>query len=492
MLKIFNPEMSAWLKITIPLALLLGMVGCNDDSDSTSSGYLQLYNVSQNSPGLYLVIDDNDDDDEEIVGAVYQGKVSSHIELDAGSYDIEVAWPEDDELDDMTILSQTSSTIVNDTIELIVFAEDVEEASLIHYSIPVVSDDDDEDDELFNLRLLNLNTNQSTIDIYMSKADETFNESGMVAQLNYKDLTDNQKIDQDEYVFYITAEGSSEILYQSEEIDFAYVGQFILAVRENDGIGESPYTVDLLSHYALNYPDTNSISRLSVYNAVTQHEQIPEYSDQVDVTLQSVGDVFTIENIAFENFSLPLEVSSGDYSVKVSDSDSQSLLVENHLLSLEPNTDKTVFLYSLETEVDDDGDGDVDEDGDGVVDEYEVTLNSLVVENSTSESIYEHQIKVVNLIDDFSSVSVYFVKSNENIETADYQLSASSLSEKNIYLKNNSYNVYVIAKDNTTDLILSYSILTLDENSNEQFLVLDESDSSDTGYSASFFAQQRN
>ena len=46
-----------------------------------------------------------------------------------------------------------------------------------------------------------------------------------------------------------------------------------------------------------------------------------------------------------------------------------------------------------------DGDGDVDEDGDGQVDEIEITLNSLVVDNSQAESIYTHQINVINLID---------------------------------------------------------------------------------------------
>ena len=43
----------------------------------------------------------------------------------------------------------------------------------------------------------------------------------------------------------------------------------------------------------------------------------------------------------------------------------------NRLLSLPQNTNKTLFLYWTEEEVDDDNDGIVDENSDGELDQYQ-------------------------------------------------------------------------------------------------------------------------
>jgi uncharacterized membrane protein len=171
------------------------------------------------------------------------------------------------------------------------------------------------------------------------------------------------------------------------------------------------------------------------------------------------------------------------------------VIVNNHLLSLSDNTNTTVFFYLLEEAVDEDGDNDVDENGDGYIDEIEISINSLVVNNSQSESIYSHQINVINLIDeneisdDFSYIKVYFVKSDETISSADQSTSAVFATPSSVQLLNNTYEVYVIGRLGSSDVILTSQELLLDENSKDQFLILEKDLSSSTNYKMAFVNQ---
>ena len=93
-------------------------------------------------------------------------------------------------------------------------------------------------------------------------------------------------------------------------------------------------------------------------------------------------------------FSDSLLTNFGDYSISLTNPNDNDPIIENHLLTLSVNSDKTLFFYLLEEEVDEDGDGDFDEDGDGQVDEWEITVNSLVVDNSLSQNIFEKVSRV--------------------------------------------------------------------------------------------------
>lgn len=166
-------------------------------------------------------------------------------------------------------------------------------------------------------------------------------------------------------------------------------------------------------------------------------------------------------------------------------------LLSNHLISLNENSNKTVFFYAEEEYVDSDGDGNIDENGDGIIDEIDINLYSLVVNNSLSTSIYEHEIEIVNLVqsDEFDQVQVYFVRNDETIDTALYHRTINYKETSEIHLQNNSYQVFVIAKENGSRIILNSFELLLDEQSSEQFLVLEVSETSATGYKASLIEQ---
>ena len=265
-----------------------------------------------------------------------------------------------------------------------------------------------------------------------------------------------------------------------------------MAIRENNGVGSSPYILDKVSNTSIaSYIDFNSEAQFTAYNAISHHDLLPDYQGTFSLHINGVDDSPEIEALPKGELSQSIALAKGDYSIDILASDQGEALLKNHLLSLAENTHKTAFFYADEVAVDDDNDGDVDENGDGIIDELQLDIHSLVVMNSSRSSIHDHEINMVNLVDsdDFGAVTIYFVRSDETIETALYKHAVSFASSESLYLKNNTYQVYVVAKDNSSDIILNAFELTLDEESKEQFLVIETDEDQPTGYKVSLFDQ---
>lgn len=482
-----NIVKSNFITIILIGILSVALAGCGSDSDDGSGvGYLQLYNASSNSPSIYLTVEKYDDDeyDGNTHAGVSYTKSGGYYNYETETYDIELSWQDGDDYDDLEVVYQNQLKVSEDIIQLIVIAEDIQAPNVLTFEIPLIEDDSDYDDDLFNLRFLNMHPIADGFDIHISESNESFNEAILLGQYNYKELSDNQKIDQDDYVFYITSAGSDVILYQSNEMSYNNVGQYVLVIRENKGSGTSPFTIDRISEYSggKEFPDADSEARYRVYNGITKHDLQPQYEGLFDLHVDGYDESAEISSLALGEFSDTLLTDFGDYSIGLTIPDSNEVIIENHLLSLDINSNKSLFFYLLEEEVDEDGDGDYDEDGDGYVDEWKITINSLVVDNSLSESIYNHQIKVVNLVDDFDYLYAYFVRSDETIESSSNYAKATYIIPKTINLINNTYTVNIIGKEDSTDLILATYELVLDENSRDSFLILEENSDSPTGY----------
>lgn len=479
---------------TLLLMSAIGLVGCGggDGDGGGGTGFIKFYNSSANAPEIILTIDEDLDDDSDdhievtFSGIEYTKSLSNH-ELDTDSYFYELAWQDEDssDRDDLALVAEGQLDINEDEIQLLVLSNDITSPTVQTYSIEIIDDEDDDDEDLFNLRFLNMHPNNNGVDVYISESDETFNEAQLLGQYNYEELSDNHKLDQDEYKFYLTEAGSTEVLYESDEIDYAFPAQYVMIVRENSGSGDSDFAIDRMSNSSIvEYLNIDSGAEYRAYNAIREHDLIVNYSGSIDLHINGIDDDAEISDLQQGEYSETQAQEKGDYSVDLVISGTGESLLSNHLLSLSENTNKTVFFYLNEENVDHDGDGDVDEDGDGIVDEIEVSVNSLVVENSTRESIYDHQITMINLIDndDFGVVKFYFVRSDETIETAFYNRSAVYVQPESVNLLNNTYQVFAIAEIDNSDVILSSLDLVLDETSEEQFLIIETDVDSPTGY----------
>jgi hypothetical protein len=491
------------------LASAVALAGCGGSS-SSSVGYVKFYNNSKNAPEIFLTIDQDltsdDDADTNNLEVTFNGieytKALSDYEIDTNTYFYELGWQDEDSAarDDLEIIAEGQVVVSTDHIQLLVLTEDVTSPQVETYNIEVIDDDLDTDNDLFNLRVLNLHPGSAGVDVYMSQTDETFNEAVLVGQYNYKQLSDNQKYDQDGYKFYITTAGNTDVLFTSDDIDYAYPSQYVMVVRENTGSGNSPYGLDRVSSSSIvEYLDTDSEAQFRAYNAIKTYDDLVDYegytgivnfdgfenySGTVDIYINGVDDEPEIAGLERGTYSETHVKNKGDYSLDLLIPSTSESLLSNHLLSLAENTNKTVFFYLNIENVDHDGDGDVDENGDGIVDEIDLTIQSLVVDNSTRKSIYDHEIEMINLVDsdDFNFVKFYFVRSDETIETAFYNRSAVYTQPESIILQNNTYQVFAIAEVDSSQVILESFELVLDEESDELFLIVENDINAPTGY----------
>jgi hypothetical protein len=498
---VFN-KIKSRLPLILVTSLSLTLFGCDSDS-SSGTGYIQLYNLSSTAPDIYLTVDQYDDDDYDDTtysGIPFTG-ITSRLGYDSDTYDIELAWQDEYNSSDLESIYEEQLVVSDDIVKFVVLTGDVRTPEVIEYEFSIRDDDDiedDSDDEVFNVRLLNMAEDVGSVQLHYSESDESFNEAVLVDQAAYAEMSQNQKIEQDDLIFYITLADSDEVLFESQDISFSYAAEYIMVVRENTGSGTSPFILDILStSSSTEYSDTNSEAEYRVYNGIVENILLPDYLGVFDFYIDGIDATAEVSSLAFGEFSESIVSTSGDFSMSLVAPVADTTIIKNHLLSLTENTDTTVFFYLLEEAVDEDGDNDVDENGDGIVDEYEISINSLVVNNSQSNSIYSHQVKVVNLIDedeisdDFSNIKVYFVLSDETIATAGQSVGAVFATPASVQLLNNTYEVYVIGQLESSDVILSSTELVLGESSQDQFLILQKDDSSATGYKM-VFANQAN
>ncbi|MDU0353240.1 DUF4397 domain-containing protein [Paraglaciecola aquimarina] len=487
------------IKFSLLYLIALTIAGCGSSSDD-DKGYIRLYNASPNAPQIYLTVDENlDEDDDDEVEVTYSGvafsKVSASNALDTGRYFTELAWRDEESGDrsDLEVIFEDSVDIKSDNISFYALTGDILTPDVLAFDIPVVDDDEDDDDDLFNIRVLNLHPDYQNVDLYMSKDNETFNEAVLVQSANYKDLSDNIKVEQDQYVFYITEVGSTDVLYTSVAQSYSVVTQYVIAIRENMGVGSSPFAIDNIGiNGTTELDDVDSEAEFSFYNAIAESEYIPEYQGSINISVGLKGEKINITDLQLGEFSELISGENGDYDFSVSEPNSQTLYINNALLSLKENASNAIFIYGKEEPIDDDNDGDFDENDDGIVDGYETKIKSLSITKSDSTSIYSHNIRIINLTDseDFSRVTFYFVQSDEIISTADNKLSVLQESSGNISLLNNTYELHAIATIDGIDIKLDSMELILNINSKDQFLLFEADEFASTGFKMTLVDQR--
>jgi hypothetical protein len=488
------------MKVSLLGIMACVITACGSSGDDDNTGYIRLYNASKNAPQIYLTVDENldEDDDEEIeitYSPVAYSKVSATNLIEKGTYYTELAWQDEEssERSDLEILFEDSVDIRADNISFYVLTGDVLAPDVLMFDIPIVEDDTDDDNDLFNVRILNLHPDYQDVDLYMSKDNETFNEAVLIEAASYKALTDNIKVEQDQYIFYITQAGSADVLYTSVAQSYTVVSQYVIAIRENIGVGSSPFSIDNIGiNGTTELNDVDSEAEFSFYNAVTESEYLVDYQGGIDIKVGLKNQEINIENLQLGQFSQLIKGSNGDYDFSISDPNSATLYIKNALLSVKENASNAIFIYGKDEPIDDDNDGDFDENDDGVIDGYETKVKSLSIAKSDSSSIYSHNIRIINFTDseDFSRVTFYFVLNNEIISTAGNKLSVLQESSGNISLLNNTYQLHAIATIEGTEIKLNSMELILDIDSKDQFLLFEEDAATSSGYKITLVNQK--
>ena len=488
--------------LILSLIFLLSACGSSDDDDD-DEGFVRLYNASENAPALFLSVEEDEDEDFDdeieftLLGVDY-ADATSRTGIPSGEYTVEIAWQDEDSTDreDLRVIFSDRVFVETDKTLFYVVDGDFTDPSISVFSIDLVDDEDDESDDLFNLQALNLSENYTQLDLWLSEEDETFEQAELIATLNADSLLENQKLAQDDYIAYLTLPGEEDPIFASSEIDYGFASQYLLIVRDNETIAATPLAIDSLTNgQVTNYNPEESQARIRFYNGIASNELVPDYAGRVDIQSTIVplegSENLSFSNLAFGQFTQANVVERGDFSVNVSASESGLELIKNQRVSLNENTDTTMFLYSREEYVDEDGDGNFDENGDGIIDEIRVVHNVVASENSNRNRLFDKQITMMHLADneDFNRVTFYFVKDNEVIDTAENRLTVALATPSSLILRNNSYEVFAIAEIDGVETILDSAEITLDEETDDQYLLLETVQDSVSDFRISFVNQ---
>ncbi len=498
-----NKTIKHFLFFPIVLVLTASLTACGGSDDDTE-GFVRLYNASPNAPELFMFIEEDlsDDPDDEIFlnfsGIDYE-EATARTTIVARRYEYEIALQNDDSTrrDDLEVILTGEFEVLTEETSLFVLTGDINSPQLVQYQIPLIDEEDDDDNDLFNLQLLNLSTEFASIDVWLSEDDQTFNEATNIGSAQTGLLSDNLKLDQEEYIVYLTESGSNTVLFESSEISYNAPSQYIISIMDNPTIAATQLTMDSISNgQVANFDPQDSQSRVRFYNGIAIDDLEPNYSGIVDIEsniaqLEDDAEV-DISGLTIGSTSSTFDVNRGDYSLSIIDNQSDVVLIQNQRLSLAENSDKTIFLFNREEFVDDDGDGNFDENGDGIIDEIRVIYNIIDVDNSQRDRFFDNLVTVVNLIDneDFNNISVYFVKSDEVIDTAQNRVTGRLGNPTDIVLLNNSYEVFALANVDGVEQILGQTNLVLDEDTNDQFLVIEQRPGPLGDYTMTFIDQR--
>jgi hypothetical protein len=447
------------------IMMLIGLTACDDSDDSKKDtddkyAYIQFYNTSKNAPSVYMKVG------EKLSSGVAYGKTSELYKYDPDSYEVKLSWKEDKET--YKDIYDKKLSLKKRKIQLLVISGDIDSPKTSTFEIS--SDKLDKEKKKFELKFLNMHAHEGGIDVHISKDSESFNEADMIENYSFEEFSDNKSYDLGSYKIYLTSAGKKEVLFESDAISFKYTSRIVVAIRQNIGPGESPFTIDLISKSSTKtYNDKTAGSEYRVFNAISEHKLLPLYKGEFDLHLSTIDDSPEISALTERKFSTSKKLKFGDYNMDLTPVGKTDVISKNHLLSLTPNSDKTVFFY-LHVKIDDD-------------DETKVYVNHTVIDNDNSTSLYSHQMKILNFIDDdeITAIKVYFVKSNETIKDAQ-KVNAVRAKPALVTLLNNTYEINVIAQKDNSDIILAKQTLTLDKKSANMFLVLTENEKSTTGY----------
>lgn len=436
-------------------ATILTVSACSsDDSDESNSGFIKAYNASLNSPALNFSVDDN------TYAQLDFSEASSYYEFDNNSYQVIFDWRVGD--DSYETLYDELVSVEKGMMQLLVVNGDFSQPEVLTYKY-----ENESPEEHFTFRFLNLHSNKEPLDLYIAEGHQSFEDAQIVDLMATESLSDSYYHELGEYKLFITAAGEQEVLFESGAIEFEYYSQYILVARDNLGPGSSGYSIDKLSKSSSveEISDIHSTAEFKIYNGLTSISNI-------DFFLNNEEEA-TIKGLQSHHYSDAKTREFGDYSMKVTATGNSDALINNHLLTLTANSDKTIFFY---TDYADDS---------NAVDE----VLSITVDNSNRVSLYDHKISLVNFIQSHKFVDVYFVRSNETIETAQYKLINQDEEVGNIVLPNADFQVYVVAQSGASDVLLAETELKLDESTKDLFLVLNQSDREGSQYSINLASQ---
>ncbi|TDF39823.1 DUF4397 domain-containing protein [Alteromonadaceae bacterium M269] len=429
----------------------LGLTACGSSDDSNGEfpqSAVQFFNASANSASTRLLID------ESSIGSSVFGDATTLVNLDEGTYEVTLRWT-DSEGQDQDITTE-ERFLPEGAKTLIVMTGDFNSPDIVNIEF-----DRSDLDEGFTLRAFSAVPNE-TYDLYIGNAGAPFSEANLIddlsfneaQQLTYFDADDDPLIwESQEYKVFLTQPGGTEVIYESDNIDFDLLTDYVMIIRPTTGPGETNLAVDIVvnSTAVESFSDLLASAQFRVYNSLN-------LASDILVNIMDSNGLAAQNQLSSDSISDFSPLPFGDYQVNVIQESDQTSLLSNGILTLNQDQARTLVVYQDEND----------------------EVRTLNFSESNLPQTFEHDFNVVNLVPEFDDLILYFVRAEETLETAEFQVSnldfASVRSET---LPSDFYQFILIAEDENQNEQLLYisDLIGIDEELN--YLVTIERDPED-------------
>lgn len=438
------------LKVALPLTLLGVLSGCGSDDSASSTGYIQMYNGSYNSPYTRLFVEET-----ERSGADF-AEVTTRHNYSTGTFDVSFEYL--DANDSYITISDQEISIKGDKTQLVVMSGDFAEPTFTELTVPISSDTGE-----FNLGFFNITGEDTSYDIYLATDDGVFESATLFASAQYLSELDLQSVDEGYYTIFITPAGSSDVVYESSSVYLYDEASYVAIIRPSYATELSGITLDVVT-------DNNYVTELKHQSALGQLRFINTLDDYSPVSFSVTrGTTETPTNtVSSDAYTDYIELSPNSYSVAMFDEQGNKL-ADNFLMTLEREQSAVGIFYN-----------DIDNG-----------LRMMSVEEHLTPSSYSHTVSVVNLIDSYAGqsvtdIDVYFTLDGETVDdTSNVVDGIDRYDQEEQVVDNEIYTVYAVYEDNGQQIVLiQQSDMDFTQEGN-YILILEHDETTATGYKMS-------
>ena len=438
------------LKVALPLTLLGVLSGCGSDDSASSTGYIQMYNGSYNSPYTRLFVEET-----ERSGADF-AEVTTRHNYSTGTFDVSFEYL--DANDSYITISDQEISIKSDKTQLVVMSGDFAEPTFTELTVPISSDTGE-----FNLGFFNITGEDTSYDIYLATDDGVFESATLFASAQYLSELDLQSVDEGYYTIFITPAGSSDVVYESSSVYLYDEASYVAIIRPSYATELSGITLDVVT-------DNNYVTELKHQSALGQLRFINTLDEYSPVSFSVTrGTTETPTNtVSSDAYTGYIELSPNSYSVAMFDEQGNKL-ADNFLMTLEREQSAVGIFYN-----------DIDNG-----------LRMMSVEEHLTPSSYSHTVSVVNLIESYAGqsvtdIDVYFTLDGETVDdTSNVVDGIDRYDQEEQVVDNEVYTVYAVYEDNGQQIVLiQQSDMDFTQEGN-YILILEHDETTATGYKMS-------
>ncbi|MBQ4856947.1 hypothetical protein [Pseudoalteromonas sp. MMG007] len=435
------------LKAALPISLISILAGCGGSDSSSSTGYIQLYNGSYNSPYTRLFVEET-----ERSGTDFADVTTRH-NYSTGTYDVSFEYL--DANDSYITISEQEVSIKGDKTQLVVMSGNFDEPTFTELSIPTSSDTGE-----FNLDFYNIAGEEDSYDVYLATDDGVFESANLFSSEQYLSELDLQSLDEGYYTIYITKAGSTDVIYESSSVYFYDEASYVAMIRPSYATEDDGITLDIVT-------DNNYVTELNHQSALGQLRFINTVDDYSPVSFTTTRGTTenTTDTVASDTYTNYIELSPNSYSIAMYDEEGTKL-ADNFLMTLEREQSAVGIFYN-----------DVDNG-----------LRMMSVEENLTPSSYSHTVSVVNLIESYagqtvSDIDVYFTLDGETVDdTSNVVDGLDKYDQEEQVVDNEVYTVYAVYEDNGQQIVLiQQSDMDFTQEGN-YILIIEHDETSASGY----------